>query len=511
MFGSKILTTPSPIFLAAAIIGTTFLAVLMYSTAVSRDTALLSEPDAPDFAYYLGFSLTVAALSLTFLVDLLVTSSSAKLGVLGAADASRGTMDRALAQFGAGLLATLFGLCAKIWLSSKQQRQAQDPALVATKFRAELADFSQLIRETSQVLATSIQNGCATINSASASAAQSMRDLSRELSTSADTLATSLNAEKLGSPVALFLGELDKLVTPVSSLRGEISSFSSEINKLSALVVRYEDALASGTTTLGLQQMAILESTTVTSTLSAAVASLNEETGKLEAKILATALAIESLQTPLTSLTPALDAAFSGTQQLKAASVRLTDSLISSDKAVLGQTGSIEKLAGTMDSARTSLQSLGGAVDEVDKSLKRGQEVITSWSDSLNRSSDSIRSTETAANNLGESFLETVELQKKTSRELHHSEQVISSLNGSLADLQDELKKVVGVLSLTQSSSLTLSSKFEPLASSAVQAELAVRLLRESLEATKGVLAALNTSADDLSRRLQGLGRGSGS
>jgi chromosome segregation ATPase len=276
------------------------------------------------------------------------------------------------------------------------------------------------------------------------------------------------------------------------------------------MVVSYKDALASGTSTLGLQQKAILESTTITSTLSAVVASLNEETGKLEARISATALAIESLHTPVTSLAPALDAALDGTQQLKAASDKLTDSLISSEKAVVGQTGSIEKLAGTMESTKASLQSLDEAVDEVDKSLKRGQEVITSWGESLSRSGDSIRSTETAASNLGESLLETAELQKKTSKDLQQSEQVILSLNRSLADLQDELKKVVGVLSLTQSSSLTLSSKFEPLASSAVQAELAVRLLRESLDATKGVLAALNTSADDLSRRLQGLGRGSG-
>ena len=65
--GSKVLEFQSVVITAAGIILATLLMVGMYTIAVLRDDELLLEQDTPDLAYYLGFSLTVGALALTFL------------------------------------------------------------------------------------------------------------------------------------------------------------------------------------------------------------------------------------------------------------------------------------------------------------------------------------------------------------------------------------------------------------------------------------------------------------
>ena len=57
-------------FLASYIIIITLIVIGGYTFAIATDSQRLGDLDAPDLAYYLGFSLTVAALAITFLVDI---------------------------------------------------------------------------------------------------------------------------------------------------------------------------------------------------------------------------------------------------------------------------------------------------------------------------------------------------------------------------------------------------------------------------------------------------------
>lgn len=497
----------STIMLAAGIVLTTALAVGLYTLAVSREESLLAELDAPDFAYYLGFSLTVTALSLTFLTDLRMSQATGDLGQVAAANVSRNTLDRALAQFGAGLLATLFGLCAKIWLSSKQQRQSQDPAMVASKFRAELAEFSQLIQETSQALASSIQSGCSAINSASLNASQSIEALATQLTSSAESLSKSFNAERLGTPIRSFLSELDKVVISVSGLREEMGVLGTEIKSVNALISNHETAITADIKALNAHEQATSGNVTATAALSSAVANLLEVAGKLKRSLATSAAAIESLTAPVAKLIPTFDAVNAKTLLLDAASSKLTGTLNSVEIVVTEQAVQLSKLSATTATTDATLRSLGLATQAVEMSLKNGRETMTSWNDALRTSGSSIKSTEAAAEKLRESLLQTTDIQKKTNQEFQSSVQIVLSLNRALTDIQSELKKVAGVLTLAESSAADLATKFRPLSGSAVQTELTLRLLNKSLEATKSVVASLNISADDLSKRLKGLGR----
>lgn len=167
------------------------------------------------------------------------------------------------------------------------------------------------------------------------------------------------------------------------------------------------------------------------------------------------------------------------------------------------------KLSGTTATTDATLRSLGLATQAVETSLKNGRETVTSWNDALRTSGSSIKSTEAAAAKLRESLLQTTDIQKKTNQEFQSSVQIVLSLNRALTDIQGELKKVAGVLTLAESSAADLATKFRPLSGSAVQTDLSLRLLKDSFEATKTVVASLNITATDLSQRLKDLSRDS--
>jgi hypothetical protein len=91
--------------LALAILCSNFVAVFGYSMAILKREDLLADPDAPDLAYYLGFSLTVGALSFSFLADLgAMKAANPQLQAVLKSSLVSGS----LAQFGAGLLAIAF-------------------------------------------------------------------------------------------------------------------------------------------------------------------------------------------------------------------------------------------------------------------------------------------------------------------------------------------------------------------------------------------------------------------
>jgi predicted nucleic acid-binding Zn-ribbon protein len=213
-------------FLSAAILLINFLTVWLYYAAIIRNKDLRSDPDAPDLAYYLGFCLTVGALSFSFLGDV----GFSKLG-----NSQRGALvENALGQFGAGLLATLFGLCAKIFLNSKQAQEFSDPENLYSQLRGEVVAFRQTLRETGNDLASSVQSSAESIRAAGSAATQAMSTLASELTTVQQRISRELTADRITGSVEAFVDELEKLREPASAIAENVSKLSrvlQEVNK----------------------------------------------------------------------------------------------------------------------------------------------------------------------------------------------------------------------------------------------------------------------------------------
>jgi hypothetical protein len=85
--------------LAGVIFLLNLLVVIGYTIAINRNESMLSEEDAPDLAYYLGFSLTVASLAVSFITDVGLASNAAANSTL---------VKGSLAQFGWALFQNLY-------------------------------------------------------------------------------------------------------------------------------------------------------------------------------------------------------------------------------------------------------------------------------------------------------------------------------------------------------------------------------------------------------------------
>ena len=201
--------------LAGVIFIVNMFVVVGYAFAVIRTESILSEEDAPDLAYYLGFSLTVASLALSFISDVGMASDAAANSTL---------VKGSLAQFGSGLLATLIGLCAKIFIASKQAHLASNPEILYQEFRMEIKGFENALSAMASSLDSSIKSACLSINASAESAAESMEKLSERLKVSSDAIAENLTVEKIAKPIAAFSDELLKLQEPAHEFRAEMST-----------------------------------------------------------------------------------------------------------------------------------------------------------------------------------------------------------------------------------------------------------------------------------------------
>ena len=136
------------LYAAIAIFIVNIITVLGYTKAVCANPDLLAEADSADHAYYLGFSLTVGALAISFFGDTLKQELFPSSGdPMALAVQSRDIVHGSLAQFAAGLTATLIGLSAKIYISSLQNIQEKDPEDLIRRLRSELFAFQVAIKK----------------------------------------------------------------------------------------------------------------------------------------------------------------------------------------------------------------------------------------------------------------------------------------------------------------------------------------------------------------------------
>ncbi len=235
------------IYVAISISIANALVVLGYTLAVKREEELLSDQDAPDLAYYLGFSLTVGALAFSFLSDILIGNSSS---ATNQAIIERSLVKGSLAQFGAGLLATLFGLSAKIYLTSVQLKTQLDPDDLYRKFRYEVNSLGSLMGQVSSELNISIRNSVVEINTSAQSASQSFIKLSSSIAEATRTISENLSPEKVSLPVQKFTDQLELLSLPIEKLNQEVGLISSSVVSTNTLLKTLDSSVISISTSI---------------------------------------------------------------------------------------------------------------------------------------------------------------------------------------------------------------------------------------------------------------------
>ena len=325
--------------LAISILVSNFLAVWGYSFAILRREELLRDPEAPDLAYYLGFSLTVGALSFSFLADLgaLQVANPQAQAVLRS-----GLVSGSLAQFGSGLLATLIGLSFKIYLTSQQQRSSTDPTEMYNQFRTEVGSFSSMLRNLSLELSSSINNASTEIKRSGDLASYSMKEMSETLQRASQTISVNITHERIAAPVQRFIAELESISSPLKTANEVIVEFTKQTNGANLAIK------AAATEYLAASQV-VRQSATSIDTFSKSISKLNPELEELNLK-----------------LGEFLAACNSGSSSLKV----LTENTNLTASEILNNARKLQELNPVIDDSITRLKSLGADFVQVSQNAR---------------------------------------------------------------------------------------------------------------------------------------------
>ncbi len=226
---SNIFLGNTSIVLGTSIFIINLLTVLGYTYAVLRDESLLAESDSPDLAYYLGFSLTVGALSATFIVDTLI-------GQQATAETKSDLVKNSLLQFGIGLTATLIGLCAKIYLSSKQNFEQTEPEELLRNFRQELNSFKNEMQSSSSEFANVLSESSKQLVESVTKAMDSFQRLNETIIKTNDEITNKIGSDDFSETIESFSETIKDLSnTSKNFVKTNDETISSMVDVTSAL------------------------------------------------------------------------------------------------------------------------------------------------------------------------------------------------------------------------------------------------------------------------------------
>ena len=219
LFGSVIFLKSSSIagvytavILGLCIFVINLVAVLGYTFAVLKSPQVLAESDSPDLAYYLGFCLTVGALSATFITDTLL-SQFASINSIGrdVAQLQTDLIKGSLIQFGVGLTATLIGLCAKIYLASKQSSESLEPEELYRNFRVEINTFEKEMRLITDSYTKTVEDSVSRLKTSVSDTCNSFDKLREVASKSNDLIASNISHDNITLPINEFIESITKI------------------------------------------------------------------------------------------------------------------------------------------------------------------------------------------------------------------------------------------------------------------------------------------------------------
>jgi hypothetical protein len=490
--------TSSGLLLATGIIFVTLFCVFGYAAAILRDSELLRDQDAPDLAYYLGFSLTVAALSLTFLSDLIVTSSS---GSSVNAQEQGQLVSRSLAQFGSGLLATLFGLGAKIFLASKQASQSSDPTVLYQQFRIEVEQFRQMMNQSASELKNGIEVACSEIGVATNTASSAVIKLSNQLEVTSKTLSESLNSEKISLPIENFIKELGLLGKPAQTLTNEFKQLSVSIEEsqtalsiLNASTSKHDKAQTSSASSLEKLTVATSQLTDISSALLTQLADLTE-TSKVTQEDLS--LISKNAKRLSTNLSLVSDA----TERLSTSSNVVNESLVAIAPNLTSNSVELQVLNAAVTAAGNSLVQISKQSDTTSTSLTHGSESITIFSDQIKSSNDSVVKLSQGLADLNAAFEVDRLAAENSAKAYENQSEKLASLSDSILKTRDSqidssnaINRLIETSKILAQQSLSLQTSFTDLQLPIDKSTLSTKEFVKSVDSVSNELAKLQVA-----------------
>jgi chromosome segregation ATPase len=480
------------IFSAIAISVSNLIAVAGYTRAIIRDKELLADQESADLAYYLGFCLTVGALSFSFLFDIVMRGEGSPAQM---AEADSSLISGSLAQFGAGLLATLFGLSAKILITSLQTDIHLDPEDLYRKFRLEVNSFSLLLRDLSEDLKQSMSKASSDLTIAGKLAADSFTEISKNIGDSSKVIAENLSTEKIKTPVQSFSEQLGILTQPLAALNKNLTELNSSISES-------KNAFQAGSQKIQAFDISIKKST---ENLDTFIASAEISVGKFDAAI----EKIESLGNTVANTSNSVENLSDASRK----TANYFDSLAQSAKtfsdSITSQSNAISALTANVNSIKSTYNVLSEILSEVNTELTRNKQInadmgnqtkiVTSTMASLG---DSVSQILLSAKNLNESsnsLIERLNLNAlsvdQVNVRLDKFRELFVSVDSTMSKFNSTATEIIGGLQALSKPLLPLAERAAPLSENLLNLSEPLRDIVKRLE-------GLANAVDSVTQRL---------
>jgi chromosome segregation ATPase len=340
--------------LGAFIFSINLFSVLGYTRAVLLNPDVLAESDAPDLAYYLGFCLTVGALSATFITDTIISQFVSVNASQGAAAAAQSDLIKgSLVQFGVGLTATLIGLCAKVYLASKQSEDTLELEEFYRRFRMEIQSFQYEMQGVTTSYTQTLNNSMNHIKNAMDEVRDSFIELSEVAKNANMIISSKLSDEEIGQPISEFSESVKSFNKSAKGLANsgkdsmgafkEISSSLSEVGRSLTEVDESAKNLIANTTQLSVSTQDLFDA--------------NQAVGKVQ----------RDLANEVSGLASNLKTANTNTNSFSDSISNLSNDLVKSSQDITSFSSGFNTLA-------NSFSTMSGQVANFDSALQKSSE-----------------------------------------------------------------------------------------------------------------------------------------
>lgn len=213
------------------LISTTLL-IFTYTSTVSSDHKNLSQ-DAADYAYYLGFSLTIVALVSVFMtdgIDLILNPDKKKTASSG--------IQTILLQFGSGLFATMTGVVARIYLIDKLTSVDTPVDESVRQLRFAIGDLVSAMNDEAANFTNALGSAVIGVSESLDSVKKSTEKLAKSVEKSCKTLEESIDFDQLDvdikemeERIKLTHGQLVKIGDGLTEAMGSIGGSIDALDK----------------------------------------------------------------------------------------------------------------------------------------------------------------------------------------------------------------------------------------------------------------------------------------
>ncbi len=322
--------------------------------------------DCADYAYYLGFSLTVFALVIIFMGDGVALYLGAKKVKL--------SLESILIQFGAGLMATMVGVVARVMLVDKVNQEDVPIDESLRRFRLEMMQLVNALREQNGLYISEVGAAIRGLSTEIGEMQSVTLRVKNSLISSASEIAAAVDVSGLQASVQGLANNLrssmEQMAEVSKEVNADIANFAKEVSSIEGAVKNAATSMANLTADVGAVSNQLQVS-------SQRLASFGESVAESSVSSIALSGSLSSLTGATSSISNALPELNQQATQMTQVVSALIQGLVLLHESGGKNLGALAAMKGSVSEIQVGLVLLVGTVQQLSSELETVKEAAS--------------------------------------------------------------------------------------------------------------------------------------